>query len=245
MIVPCESLLVLHSMTGTKRPAADNNASVNEIFNPDRVDGIYNQSSPQRSAAIALDRGTNYGVVRLELLDHLYEKLYMQHLRTSDESQWPARILPNHHVVSASQSSDSTITLQLSSPEEKGSKPDQNLEVDYVFAATGYRRNAHEEMLSSLRSLLPEPRPESGKLPVSRDYRVGYDAGKVDASQAGIWLQGCNEETHGVSSHLLALLRLILTDGQLSDTLLSILAVRGGELAKSIFGGSEDVSSRF
>jgi L-ornithine N5-oxygenase len=35
-------------------------------------------------------------------------------------------------------------------------------------------------------------------------------------------LQGCNEKTHG-----------------LSDSLLSILAVRGGEMVESIFGGSE------
>lgn len=189
--------LILHN---TRSPEADKRFSVNEIFNPDRVDGVYNQNAPERSAAITLDRGTNYGVVRLELLDHLYEKLYMQRLRTPDELQWPARILPNRRVVSASQSSDSTITLRLGPPEEKGSTPDEDLEVDYVFAATGYRRNAHEEMLSDLIPLLPEPRADSGKLPVSRDYRVGYDEEKVDGSRAGIWLQGCNEETHGVGS---------------------------------------------
>jgi L-ornithine N5-oxygenase len=44
------------------------------------------------------------------------------------------------------------------------------------------------------------------------------DGAKVSA-QAGIWLQGCNEKTHG-----------------LSDSLLSVLAVRGGEIVASVFG---------
>lgn len=34
--------------------------------------------------------------------------------------------------------------------------------------------------------------------PVGRDYKILYDDRKVD-EEAGIWLQGCNERTHGVS----------------------------------------------
>jgi L-ornithine N5-monooxygenase len=176
--------------------------SVNEIFDPDRVEGIYNQNAPDRAAAIALDRGTNYGVVRLELLEHLYEKLYMQRLRNPDETQWPAQILPNRAVLSASQSSDSKIILKLGLTKEKGQErtsDEEDLEVDYVFAATGYRRNAHQEILTDLKPLLSNHLTDSEKLPVARNYRVQYDEGKVDGSQAGIWLQGCNEETHGVS----------------------------------------------
>jgi len=94
---------------------------------------------------------------------------------------------------------------------------EEEMEVDYVFAATGYRRTAHVDMLLELRDLLPAERKDE-QLPVGRDYRVMYDEAQVDP-EAGVWLQGCNEETHG-----------------LSDTLLSILAVRGGELVKSMFG---------
>lgn len=91
----------------------------------------------------------------------------------------------------------------------------ENLRFDAVFVATGYIRNAHEEMLAETKSLLPE---EIEKFEVARDYRVKYDSEKVD-NHAGVWLQGCNEKTHG-----------------LSDTLLSILAIRGGELVESVFG---------
>ena len=202
MTVPCEFLLFAapNDRLFTKNVATDID-SVNEIFDPDRVDGIYNQNASERAAAIALDRGTNYGVVRLELLEHLYEKLYMQRLRNSDESKWPARILANHTVLSASQSKDSRVILKLRSPKQHAIT-EEELEVDYIFTATGYRRNAHEEMLSDLKPLLAKSSGVSEKLPVSRDYQVLYDEGKINKHQAGIWLQGCNEETHGVSASL-------------------------------------------
>jgi L-ornithine N5-oxygenase len=176
---------------------------VNEIFDPDRVDGIYNQDASARAAAIALDRGTNYGVVRLELLEHLYEKLYMQNLRNPDESKWPARILTNRTLLSASQSADSKVVLKLGL-QNANTTVAEELEVDYVFTATGYRRNAHEELLSDLKPLLPESPVNAERLPVSRDYQVQYDGRKIDRNQTGIWLQGCNEETHGVRPPLLS-----------------------------------------
>jgi L-ornithine N5-oxygenase len=80
---------------------------------------------------------------------------------------------------------------------------DEELEVDYLFTATGYFRNIHESILASTKDLLL-PREESldgPVFPVSRDYRIEFDEDKVD-NGAGIWLQGCNEGTHGVSVYL-------------------------------------------
>ncbi|KFY24438.1 hypothetical protein V491_02160, partial [Pseudogymnoascus sp. VKM F-3775] len=70
-----------------------------------------------------------------------------------------------------------------------------------------------EVKAEEVKPTLPEP-----VFPVGRDYKVQYAPGAVEEG-AGIWLQGCNEKTHG-----------------LSDTLLSILAHRGGEVVASIFG---------
>jgi L-ornithine N5-oxygenase len=175
--------------------------SVNEIFDPERVDEIYSQDPSERAAAIALDRGTNYGVVRLELLEHLYQKQYMQRLKNRDESQWQCRIVPNRTIISASQSSNSSVLLRIGEPAEKRreASAEEELEVDYVFTATGYVRNAHESMLVEVRNLLPDSLQKDGKFTVARDYRVQLDPAKVDARQAGVWLQGCNEGTHGVS----------------------------------------------
>jgi L-ornithine N5-oxygenase len=173
--------------------------SVNEIFDPDRVDGIYSQNPNERATAIALDRGTNYGVVRLELLEHLYQKQYMQRLESSDESRWRCRIIPNRTVLSASQISNSGVALRLGDLDatKRGNGEDE-LEVDYIFTATGYVRNAHESMLAEVRTLLPENLQKEGKFAVARNYRVKLDEAKVDG-RAGVWLQGCNEGTHGVS----------------------------------------------
>ena len=96
-------------------------------------------------------------------------------------------------------------------PAEEGQ---ETLEVDALMVATGYYRNAHEQMLSRAQHL--RPAGQTGWTP-RRDYRVEMDESKVSES-AGIWLQGCNEQTHG-----------------LSDSLLSVLAARGGEMVRSIF----------
>ncbi|EHL01090.1 putative L-ornithine 5-monooxygenase [Glarea lozoyensis 74030] len=197
---------------GASLRPSDDSPFVNEIFDPDRVDGIYSQDPTVRAAALSLDRGTNYGVVRLELLEHLYEKLYLQRMKSSDQETWRCRILPNRMVVSAEPSTGSSVLLRFQCKDGG----EEEMEADYVFAATGYRRNVHEDMLGSVRDLVVE---EGGKMGVRRDYGVRFTEGSVDEG-AGVWLQGCNEGTHG-----------------LSDTLLSILAVRGGELVDSIFGG--------
>jgi L-ornithine N5-oxygenase len=75
-------------------------------------------------------------------------------------------------------------------------------------------------MLRGLRHLMPGGDVPGQSWTVRRDYGVAFQTGAVE-SDAGIWLQGCNEKTHG-----------------LSDTLLSVLAVRGGEMVENIFGFS-------
>lgn len=87
--------------------------------------------------------------------------------------------------------------------------------------------------------------PKTRAIEVGRDYGVRFSPGMV-APGSGIWLQGCCESTHGVSLHAPFLLtHPTSTDSgkltrvkktQLSDTLLSVLATRSGEIVESIFG---------
>lgn len=137
--------------------------------------------------------------MRLSLLEHIYEQLYMQRLTTPSESRWRARIIPNRTVISASQLTDSGILLRLADTIESKrlDGEEEEVEVDYVFTATGYLRKAHEGMLSEVRDLLPGG--GKGGWDVGRDYKVNFEDGVVD-DRAGVWLQGCNEKTHGVSS---------------------------------------------
>jgi lysine/ornithine N-monooxygenase len=117
---------------------------------------------------------------------------------------------------------------------------------DAVVVATGYKRDMHSEMLENV---LPYFKPsintnnnvhhmdgsfddsnfslnQTLQVPIGRDYRLkpletrtNTATGITDAVKfhPGIYLQGCCEDTHG-----------------LSDTLLSVLAVRGAEVVDSL-----------
>ncbi|KAF9880549.1 L-ornithine 5-monooxygenase [Colletotrichum karsti] len=228
---------------------ADDSPFVNSIFNPSYVDELHPKSHNYRRALIKEAKATNYGVVRLQLIDHLYEMLYHQkRLLGTDERKWPHRMLFGRNIVQVNESKETErLQIHVRSIEHDGLEDgfvsqlpgDEILDVDLIVAATGYQRNAHIDMLRDTWSLLPQVTPASNagdreivdgweiaegdatagsrKLEVGRDYRVRYAPGTV-APEAGVYLQGCCEATHG-----------------LSDTLLSILAVRSSEIVDSIF----------
>lgn len=188
---------------------------MNEIFNPERVDNFFHQTAAERSKRIAIEKATNYSVVRLELIEEIYNTMYLQRVQNPDETQWQHRILPertigrieHHHPAQRMR-----VHVEAATDESAAGK--EVLEVDALMVATGYLRDAHEQLLERVRGLRPAGQAAWNP---GRDYRVSLDAAKV-SPHAGIWLQGCNEQTHG-----------------LSDSLLSILAVRGGEIINSVF----------
>lgn len=186
---------------GSALRPSDDSPFVNEVFNPDRVDGIFRQNSDERLKGIKSDRATNYGVVRIDLLEHIFEQMYFQQMKIPDKANWKFKIRNNRRVISSQEDSTGKLVLKLAKLADDGSdeKGGEEVAFDAVFVATGYLRNAHEEMLKDTRELLPSSYQVEGKsMPVGRDYRVGYDEKKV-AGNAGVWLQGCNESTHGVS----------------------------------------------
>lgn len=194
-------------------------SSVNEIFNPERVDTFFNLSPEERQVALTTDKATNYSVVRLELIEELYHVMYIQRVQNPDETQWQHRILPGRKIANVEpHGPNNRMCLQIDPVKPQNTTAGQtqeSLEVDALMVATGYSRNAHEELLANAQHLRPDGQME---WKATRDYRVELDPKKV-SSQAGVWLQGCNERTHG-----------------LSDSLLSVLATRGGEMVNSLFG---------
>lgn len=188
------------------------------------MDDVYSQDPDVRGHGLALDRGTNYGVVRLELLEEIYSALYSYRIQYADEDEWPQQIFA-HRTVTGMEEGDSQDGpgIRLHIQNDSGSyhadeqSSEETLDVDLVVVASGYRRDAHEDMLQGL-SHLRSAKTHSERWTVNRDYSVNFQAGSV-AADAGVWLQGCNESTHG-----------------LSDTLLSILATRAGEMVDNIFG---------
>lgn len=236
---------------------SDDSPFVNSIFNPDWVDKLYPKSSSYRQNLIKEAKATNYGVVRLGLIETLFEMMYEQKRNIGfDETEWPHRIMGGRQILSAEDDGDKIrlrvrealpgdILLEADGLIEEEGRPlsptsvEEILDVDLVVAATGYQRKAHIEMLKGAWSMLPSEKDSVGSskpradrwsvetedgerrvMEVSRDYKVKFTNETV-APGSGIWLQGCCEGTHG-----------------LSDTLLSILSVRSGEMVESIFGKS-------
>jgi L-ornithine N5-oxygenase len=238
--------------------------SVNCIFNPEFIDELYPKPSAYRANLLADARATNYGVVRLELIEHLFEVMYHQK-RTlgADEKQWPHRILARRDVVSVQERGDGlrlkVAMLPAPGAEDGPLMGEEDLDVDLVICATGYKRTAHVDMLKDTWHLLPEAGAPDGVAPskerwlvetsnadqrstrvmrVGRDYGVRFTDGAV-ATGSGVWLQGCCEATHGVSETFPWPPGCNkLTTPQLSDTLLSVLSTRSGEMVQSIFGAS-------
>lgn len=203
------------------------------MFNPDHVDDVFTQDPKVREAALALDKATNYGVVRIELLEEIYNEMYSYKLQYESEEDWPHRIMNYREVQGLRDVEvDGRPAVELQVQNNTGlycshkKCSTEKVTVDLVVVASGYVRNAHEEMLQGLRELMPGGNSSDKTWTVGRDYAVDFEHGAV-APDAGVWLQGCNEKTHG-----------------LSDTLLSILAVRGGEMVDSIFGYSQEAQQK-
>ncbi|KAG6037402.1 hypothetical protein E4U41_005175 [Claviceps citrina] len=223
------------------RPS-DDSPFVNCVFNPEYIDSMFPKSAKYRHNLLSEARATNYGVVRLELIEALYERMYDQRREIgADDKKWPHRIMGGKHITSL-ESHGEFMQVRVRNIYESGldgfvdEYDEEMIEADLVIAATGYKRDAHVGMLKDAWSLLPMAAPgglEFGKgisgwnvdteqggrnIAVGRDYKVKFAPGAV-AEDAGVWLQGCCEGTHG-----------------LSDTLLSVLATRSGEMVDNIFG---------
>ncbi|KAM0250514.1 hypothetical protein ACHAQJ_008605 [Trichoderma viride] len=224
---------------------SDDSPFVNSVFNPEYIDTLFPKSARHRNNFLSEARATNYGVVRLNLIEEMYERQYDQKRDLGpDEKKWPHRIMGGRQITSIEPRGDGLeLKVQHVSDSEFEGFVDlvdeETLEVDLLIAATGYQRNAHVDMLRDTWDMLPKASPvgqeyhkgitgwkvetDQGerKLAVGRDYQVQYKPGSV-AKESGIWLQGCCEGTHG-----------------LSDSLLSVLATRSAEIVDSIFPSSK------
>ncbi|PMS20348.1 ornithine monooxygenase [Trinickia dabaoshanensis] len=203
-------------MRGPALRPADDSPFVNEIFNPSFTDTVYAQSDDARRATLETFRSTNYSVVDRPLIESIYELFYLQRVRADARH----RLLANAQIDSArridsSLAARSDTAADTSGPIEllvrAGVDGQRSVErFDGVVLATGYRRDAHLKLLEGITDALGESPAHCN---VGRDYRLQTG----EHFQPRIYLQGCCEDTHG-----------------LSDTLLSVLACRADEIAASL-----------
>lgn len=156
------------------------------------MDKLYPKPSQYRSNLIKDAKATNYGVVRLNLLENLFEMMYDQKREIGhDETKWPHRIMGGRQLVSVEENKDKLqlrlrpavpgdVALEADGLVETLEQPldadsEELLDVDLVVAATGYRRTAHVDMLKDAWKLLPEVREESK--PRSDQWSVSTEDG--------------------------------------------------------------------
>jgi L-ornithine N5-oxygenase len=182
------------------------------------VDELFSRPADLRRSLLGDARSTNYGVVRLELIEHLYERMYDQQRELgSDSRRWPHRILGSSDIAGFEAEADKLRLMVRPLNRVNNLDADEILDVDLVIAATGYQRQAHLTMMEDIADLLPQSPALNGvaacdgsqrttygsqvkgrAINVARNYSVQFAPGKVSPG-SGIWLQGCCEGTHGVS----------------------------------------------
>ncbi|MEU6484222.1 SidA/IucD/PvdA family monooxygenase [Streptomyces sp. NPDC046887] len=172
---------------------------VNELFFPSFI-GEFHASSPGARRQILDEmRQTNYAGLAAPFLDETYTMLYEQKLSGVQRSA----VRSMTEVLSAKEE-DGEVVLELR--DRRTGRVEQH-RCDLVLLGTGY----DQRMPAMVRALAEQV--GLAEIEVNRDYRVELG----DDVPAGLYLQGFNEATHGIS-----------------DSLLSVLAQRSHEITTDI-----------
>jgi L-ornithine N5-oxygenase len=183
-----------------------------EVYFPEYVDHFHKLPGQVRAGIMRSLKGTNYSVVDPDLLHKLYKHLYDLKVRGMESG---FRIANHTEIADVACGADG---IRLGCVNRTTGCRD-SLHADVVVLATGFDHQAAPDLLAPLDKFLV--RNDEGGLAMSRDYRVKCQAGFEPA----IFLQGAAEATHGPA-----------------DTLLSLSAVRAGEIADALaqcVGGKE------
>ncbi|MGW4379743.1 lysine N(6)-hydroxylase/L-ornithine N(5)-oxygenase family protein [Kitasatospora sp. NPDC004531] len=182
---------------------ADDSPFANRIFDPAAVDEFYAAPEQARQTLLTQHANTNYSVVDGELIEQLYRTAYQEKVAGRER----LRVLNATRLTAVDALADGARAHLRSLTTGR----EQALDCDAVVLATGYH---HVDPRALLGELAAACRTDGqGRLRVDRDHRVLTD----DRLDAGIYLQGGTEHTHGITS-----------------ALLSTLAVRAGEIRDSM-----------
>ncbi|MEU8702269.1 SidA/IucD/PvdA family monooxygenase [Streptomyces sp. NPDC048680] len=151
-----------------------------------------------------------HGATNYAVVDgHVLDGLYRRQYEQKVTGEPRLRVMHTSRIDSVDLRADSVAVRVRFLPTGEVS----DLEADLVIYATGYTSSDPAELLGGIEGSLR--RDETGELLISRDYRLRTTAD----FRCGIYVQGATEATHGISS-----------------TLLSMTAVRAGEIAGSLAG---------
>ncbi|MFE4860727.1 lysine N(6)-hydroxylase/L-ornithine N(5)-oxygenase family protein [Streptomyces sp. NPDC056670] len=182
---------------------ADSSSFANQVFDPVALDQYFGAPPEVKEMLFDYHANTNYSVVDDDLIRDLYDRVYREGLRGE-------RRLHVHRVsrVRGHAAGSDGISVDI---EFLPTGAVTSVGAEAIVYATGYRPGDPLALLGELGDGCL--RDEQGRLRVGRDYRIQT----ADDLEAGIYLQGSTEHSHGISS-----------------SLLSNTAVRAGEIAEAL-----------
>ncbi|MCX5151085.1 SidA/IucD/PvdA family monooxygenase [Streptomyces sp. NBC_00320] len=183
---------------------------VNELFFPSFVDEFYESPAEVRAQLLDEMRFTNYAGLAPPFLDELYTMLYRQKTLGPQRSEVRAMT----EVVGA-RLEDGEVVLDL---RDRMSGKTEPLRCDLVLLGTGYdpRKPALVRELAA--------RVGIEEVAVSRAHRVELG----ESAWGAVYLQGVNEETHGIADSLISVLA-----HRSQDILTDLLSRRAGAESRS------------
>jgi L-ornithine N5-oxygenase len=171
---------------------------INELYFPSFVEQFYAAPKGVRANVLAQMHGTNYSGLDARLLDTLYEQAYIERVTGKER----IRFVTNTDVTAVRLENDEVV-LTLT---DRFSRQSGEFRFDRVMLGTGFRK----EVPTMIADLVVKLGIVDAT--VDRNYRL-----VMPQSDAGCYLQGVNEATHGIS-----------------DSLLSVAAVRAEEIVADI-----------
>lgn len=178
----------------------------NELYYPTFVDEFYDAQPKAREQILQEMHRTNYSVVTPPMLEHLYSDLYLDRFNQRNER----RLVTMVDITGARETGDELV-LELT---DRRTGEVTELHRDVVFLGTGFDVRMPRLVRELAGSL------ELDSIDVTRQYRLELGT----AGPAACYLQGVNEQTHGIS-----------------DTLLSVLAQRAEEICRDILAHREQI----
>jgi L-ornithine N5-oxygenase len=169
------------------------------LYFPAYTDKFFAAPSEARKQVLQAMRRTNYAGVTPDMLDTLFRQIYLERLTGQQRLSMVTMVDVTGAVVA-----DDEVVLTL---HDRMNGTDRQLRCDLVMLGTGFE--------SRMPPLVRHAAAACGadKIQVSRAYRLLTPS----AVTAGCYLQGTNEDTHGIA-----------------DSLISVLAVRAGEIVEDI-----------
>lgn len=184
---------------------ADDSPFVNQLFNPDQVDVLYQSPDSLRARIFDMHASTNYSGVDLKLLKSLYADWYHDKISGSNRFEFRrmTRVTSADHI-------NRKVYIQL----EDGLNSTRNtLEVDYLICATGFEPRSVLELFSEdLRACVKMD--ESNSPIFDRTYSLAMN---IEGS-ISVYAPHMSERQHGLTA-----------------TLLSNMAIRSGEIVNKIY----------